>query len=212
MAYNFEEQEQLDDLKAWWARYGGFLLTVAVVVSVSFAGWRLWGWYQDRQSGEAAVALTTLREAARDEDLSRVRVASTVILDEYGSTIYAPMAALLAARAYVDGGDLPAAQSSLEWVLTQAAESEFAPLARVRLAGVLLDQDKADAGLAVLDAVQAPEAYRAAFADRRGDLLLSLDRRDEARASYERALELAGERTQLGALVSLKLSALGAGS
>src|SRR4029077_2066891 len=53
--YDLEEQEKIDDLKAWWGVYGKYVsaavLTVAVVV-VSMQGWR---WYQGNQAEKASV-------------------------------------------------------------------------------------------------------------------------------------------------------------
>ena len=37
MAYDLQEQEQLDELKAWWGKYGNLILTVATVVLLAFA-------------------------------------------------------------------------------------------------------------------------------------------------------------------------------
>ena len=77
MAYNLEEQEQLENLKAFWNRYGGFIVTLVTVIALSIAGWRAWGWYQERQSAQAAAIYETLREAAGARDVERVRSAAS---------------------------------------------------------------------------------------------------------------------------------------
>lgn len=210
MAYNFEEEEQLADIKDWWSKYGTMILTVVTVIALSVAAWRLWGWYQDRQALQAATAYEVLRDAASNKDMSRVKVSSAALLDDHGSTIYAPMAALVAARAWFDNKDLDQAQASLQWVLDNAPDSGFAPVARVRLAGVLLDKGEADKGLALLDGA-APDAYKGAFAERRGDLLASLGRTDEAIAAYDEALAALGPTSRLNQLIELKRDALKAG-
>jgi predicted negative regulator of RcsB-dependent stress response len=212
MAYNFEEQEQLEDLKAWWNKYGGFLLTVLVVISVSVAGWRLWGWYQDREAARAAVAISVLRDALREEDLSKVRAASATLFSEHAGTIYAPMGSLLAAKAYAEAGDLAAAGEALRWTVENAPESEFAPLARLRLSAVLLDDGKAQEALEALEAAQVPKAFAGAFADRRGDVLVVLERIDDARKAYTEALAVLDQGSPLRSQVTFKLDALGAGA
>ena len=62
MAYDLQEQEQLAELKAWWAKYGTLLLAGLLVVAVGFAGWRTYeGW-----RGKQATAASALYEAAQD--------------------------------------------------------------------------------------------------------------------------------------------------
>jgi predicted negative regulator of RcsB-dependent stress response len=81
-------------------------------------------------------------------------------------------------------------------------------LARVRLAGVLLDQQAHDEGLKLL-AGAAPAGFEAEWADRRGDLLLAQGKPEEARAEYRTALEKAGKSAPLRRIIQIKLDALG---
>ena len=52
---DLEEQEQLDELKAWWKQYGNLVMTAAAVVLAGFAAWNGWNWYRNTQSLEAAA-------------------------------------------------------------------------------------------------------------------------------------------------------------
>lgn len=211
MAYNFEEQDQLDSLKSFWNRYGMLILTAVTVVAMSVAGYRVWGWYQQNQAIEAANAYAVLQKAASESDQSRIRAAEQTLRDSHGSSIYAAMGALVGARAHFDAGDSDAAATSLQWIIDNAPASEFAPVARIRLAGVLLDQGKAEAGLALLDTATLPEAFRPLAHDRRGDLLAALGRNDDALAAWELALTDLPANTPLRRTVELKRDALKAG-
>ncbi len=113
MAYNLEEQEQLENLKAFWKQYGNFILTVVAVAALAVAGWRGWGWYQARDAAQAAVYYEQLREAASVKDVARVRANAGTLFDQYGRTAYGQMAALVAARAYAEAGDVKAAKAAL---------------------------------------------------------------------------------------------------
>lgn len=188
MAYNFEEQEQLDSLKAFWGRWGSLILTVITVIALAVAGSRLWGWYQNKAAADAANAYGVLQTAAEARDMSRVRAATQTLRDSHGGSIYAPMGALVAAKAHVDARELDAAAAELRWIIDKAGTTEFAPIARLRLAGLLLDQGKAEQGLGLLDRDTLPKAFRPLADDRRGDLLAALARRDEAIAAWEVAL------------------------
>ncbi len=208
MAYDLEEQEQIDRLKAFWERYGNFILTVVTVVLLAIAGYRGWGWYQARQAAEASVVYGHLRGAVEAKDVAKVKEAAGTIFEKYGSTAYGQMAALLAAKAYTDAGDLKSAKAPLQWAVEKAPDEAFAHIARLRLAGILLDEKAYDEGLALLT-TDSPGRFAGEFADRRGDLLLAQGKRDEARAAYKLALESLDERSSIRRIVQLKADALG---
>ncbi len=210
MAYDLEEQEQIENLKAFWKRWGNLLMTALTVVLLAVAGWRGWGWYQAQQSAEAAQAYDALRAAVAVKDVAKVRESAGTIFDRYGSTAYAQMAALLAARAYADGGDAKAARIPLQWAIDHARDEEYRHVARVRLAGLMLDDKAYDQALSLLS-VQAPERYQGLYADRRGDVLVAQDKKPEARQAYKQALDKLGSSSPLRGLVQLKLDALGEG-
>ncbi len=208
MAYDLQEQEQLEELKAFWKRYGNFLMTLLTVVLLAFAAYRGWGWYQARQSAAASAVYEELRVAAAAKDPAKVSQVAGTLFEQYGGTIYAQMGALLAAKVHADAGDLEAAKPPLEWAASRGSDQEYAHLARIRLAGLLLDEKDYDAGLALLPMNEAG-AFAAAYADRRGDLLFAQGKTDEARAAWQQALASLPPRSPLRAVVEIKLDALG---
>ena len=208
MAYDLQEQDQLDAFKAFWNKYGNLLLTVVTVVLLAIAGWRGWGWWQQKQGVEASVVYDQLREAAEKKDIAKVKQAQGQLFEKYSGTVYGGMGALVAARAHFDAGDLKAARAPLQWAVDNAKSPEHRMLARLRLAGVLLDEKAYDEGLKLL-AIDDAGAFAGAFADRRGDLLLAQGKRDEARTAYKLALDKLERNAALRSLVQMKLDALG---
>jgi predicted negative regulator of RcsB-dependent stress response len=208
MAYDLQEQEQLENLKAFWQRYGGFILTVIAIIALAFAGWRAFEWYQMRQAGQAAVAYEQLREAAISRDTAKVRETAGLIFSDYPDTAWAQMAALVAADVYVDAGDPKAAKVPLQWAIDEAQDPAFRDEARLRLAAILLDEKAYDEALALLGQPSAA-SFASLFADRRGDLLVAQGKTGEARAAYRQALEAMSLDNALRRLVQLKLDALG---
>lgn len=208
MAYDLQEQEQIDELKAFWKRYGNFLMTVITLILLAIAGWRGWGWWQARQAAEAAAIYDQLRAAVTAKDTGRVRESAGAIFEKYGSTVYGQMAALLAARAYLDAGDAKAARVPLQWAIDHASDESFRHIARIRLAGVLLDEKALDQALGLLSA-SPPERFQGLYADRRGDILLMQNKPAEARAEYRKALEKLALDSPLRSVVQMKLDALG---
>ena len=79
MAYDLDEQEQLDQLRAWWAKYGTMVLTVLVVAMAALGGWRGWQWYETSKSVQARGYFEALEEAGRqqgDESIARINAAA----------------------------------------------------------------------------------------------------------------------------------------
>lgn len=211
--YDLEEQEQLSELKAWWNQYGWLVTAVAVIAALASVGWQGWQWHQRKQSGEAAALYAVVQQAAAQGDAVKAREAAGQIFEQYGGTAYGDMAALLSARAQVAAGDLKNAQAQLGWAAEHGRDPALKALARLRLAAVLVDQDKPAEALAQLGA-EPPVEFKARFADLRGDVLAAQGKPTEARAAYQAALDAIPaedrEAAPLRELVSLKIEALGA--
>ncbi|SPC13665.1 YfgM family protein [Cupriavidus taiwanensis] len=209
MAYDLEEQEQLENLKAWWRQYGNALTWALIVALLAFAGWNGWKYWERKQAGEAAVLYEQVMKAAEARDAERIKRAATDLEGKYGRTAYGQMSALVASRVLYDAGDLSAAKSQLQWAIDHGDEA-YSHLARVRLAGVLLDEKAYDQGLALLKD-EPPAAFVALYADRRGDLLAAQDKRDDARTAYRKALDTLGPaEAGMRQIIQFKLDALGA--
>ena len=63
MAYDLEEQESLDQLKAWWEKWGTAVLSVITVGCLAFAAWNGWNWYQRYQGSKATIVYVQLQNA-----------------------------------------------------------------------------------------------------------------------------------------------------
>lgn len=207
MAYDLQEQEQLDELKAWWGKYGNLILTGVTVVLLGIAAMNGWRWYQRSQAADAAGVYAELERAIAAKETERVNTLSTTLTDKYARTAYAPMGALQAARWYVEAGNAAAARAQLQWVIDHTDRPEIAAIARIRLAGVLLDEKNYDEALKVLDGAAAG-VHTTAVLDLRGDVLYAQNKLDEARNAYREALAKATAEHPLRAIIQLKLDAL----
>jgi predicted negative regulator of RcsB-dependent stress response len=206
MAYDLEEQEQLAELKAWWQKYGNFILTVITLVLLAFAAYNGWQWYQRNQAAHAAGVYAELERAIGGRDADKTKALVAALTDKYGSTSYATMGALQASRLLAQAGDVAQAREYLQWVVDRSSLPELQLIARVRLAGLLLDQKQYDEALKIL-AVDAP-LHATAIADRRGDIYVAQNKIEEARAAYTEALAKADAQHPLRQLIQLKLDAL----
>lgn len=206
--YDLDEQERLDELKAWWKRWGNLVLIGVAVVVAAGAGWRYWQHRTLTQSLEAAAVYERLTQSLVSNDVKAAREAGGLLIDQYRGTAYAPRAALILARINAGSGDLKSAQAQLEWALAQAKEPALKDLVRLRLAGVQLDQKAYDAALKTL-AGSHSDAFAARFDDLRGDVLLAQGKVDEARAAYQAAFGKLGEDNPYRNIVELKLDGVG---
>lgn len=209
MSYDLQEQEQLDALKAWWRAHSNWLTTAATVVLLAVVAYQGWSWYGLRQAAAASALYEEFERASASKDpkdAAKARDLVGTLIEQHGSTVYATIAALRAAKSNIETGDLKTAKGQLTWAAEHGAQKELALLARVRLAGVLLDEKAYDQALQTLK-VDVPEAFVAEFADRRGDVYAAQGKVADARAAYAEALAKAGAQP-LRSLIQMKLDAL----
>jgi predicted negative regulator of RcsB-dependent stress response len=206
--YDLDEQERLDELKAWWKRWGNtMMIGLAVAISV-VAGWRYWQNHTLTQSLEAATVYERLAQSLAAKDSKGAREAGAMLIDQYKGTAYAPRAALLLAKLNVESKDLKSAQTQLEWAVANSKEPAVKDLARLRLAGVQLDQQQYDAALKTLGGSHS-DAYAFRFHDLKGDVLLAQGKQADARVAYQAAFDDMQEDNPYRTLVELKLDAMG---
>ena len=209
MALDLEEQEQVEELKAWWKQHGGLITAVVLAVALGFAGWQAWRWYQSSQASQASMLYETLAKAAQANDAKALRDAAGTLVESYPRTLYASMGAMVAARFYFDRSDLKSAKAQLQWVIERAPSQDFKDLARLRFAAVLLDEKAYDEALKTLEA-QPAAAYEAQYAALRGDVLLAKNQIEPAKGAYKLALEKAdGSDGAFQESVRIRLEALG---
>lgn len=204
-----EEQEQLDQIKDFWKQYGNlitWLLILGLGALAAFGGWRYW---QDQQAAKAAVLFDDLERAVQAGDLERTARAFKDMTERYPRTTYAEQAGLLAAKAQAERNQPDAARASLQWVIDHADEPAYQAVARLRLAGLLLDQKKLDEAAQQL-AGSFPDEFKALAADRRGDLLQLQGKKAEALAAYQEAYKAMAADVDYRKILAIKLTVLGA--
>lgn len=205
---DLEEQEQLDQLKHFWAQYGNLITWALIAVLSGFAAWNGWNYWQRNQASQAAALYDEIERASNEKDAARVERALADIKDKFAGTSFAAQGALLAARSLFEAGKTDGAKAALAWVIDASSDASFQSVARLRLAGVHLEAKAFDDALKVLEAPM-PKAYEALAADRRGDVLMAQGKGDEAKVQYQKAWDTLSERNEYRQLVQVKLAALG---
>jgi predicted negative regulator of RcsB-dependent stress response len=204
---DLSEKEQIEQLRTWWSDYGNWLIGGVVLAALGLFGLN---YYQESRL-ESALAASGLYDQLTDlvveGDLDEAESVSGKIIADFPDTAYAPQARLAMARLYMDTNRDEDAAGALNGVLASDADDEYKKVARLRLAKVLLYQDKPEEALEVLGpAGETDGAFSARYDEVRGDTLVALERPDEAREAYRRALSESGRETTVNQqFVQLKL-------
>ena len=206
---DLEEQEQLDELKHFWKRWGDVITWVLIIVLGGYAAWMGWQSYQSKQAAQAAALYDTVERAALSKETALLDRSVADIKDKFASTTYAQQAALLAARVYHDTDRKADAKSQLSWVIDKASDEGYQALARLRLASILVEDKAYDDARKLLTA-KTPDAFAPLMADRLGDLAMLQAQPAEATQHYKNAWKSFEPNAEYRRLVAVKLAALGA--
>jgi len=188
------EEEQVEALKNWWNENGkSLVVAIAIALSAVF-GWKAWQQKQANDAEAASIAYQNLVDAVSesiggspDQFATSQHLASGLKQDHAG-TEYARFAALLMARLLVDQEKYDQAILELDWVLASEPTQEMASIAMMRKARVLYAMNEHAKGIELLKGINEAE-FSAGLFELQGDLLLASGKNDEARVSYQKALD-----------------------
>lgn len=206
---DLQEQEQIEDLKAFWKKYGNLITWLLILVFGAIAAWNGWQLYQRDQAQKAGELYAQIERATQAGDAGLAGKVFNDLRDRYPRTVQTEQAALAASKLQFDKGQVDAAKATLGWLVDNAQEDEYKAVGRLRLAGILLDQKQYDAALKQLEA-GVPKEFEGLVADRRGDILQAQGKAEEAKAAYQQAWKSIPDTVDYRRLVEAKLTALGA--
>ncbi len=205
MSYQTEEQ-QVEQLKEWWKDNGTPLIVGAVLGLSGFAGWKYWNEEQiitQTKASDSFLIVTKALDTEKNEEVSR---SSQSVKDGFPDSSYAILSAFQLAKQAVKDNQLDKAVIELEWVLDNHASSNLSSIAKIRMARVLIAQNKAEKAMSYLDF-----AKKSGFAEManmvKGDALLSLGKETEALEAYQ-AANNAGKLTANHPTLKMKIASL----
>ena len=190
MAIYDTEEEQLEALKRWWKENGtstvvGVAIGIAVIV-----GWNYWQEHKKDQANQASAIYDQLIKAAETDQKESVDKLAKRLQEQFVNSNYAAYGGLFQAKVKVQQGDITTAKEILTKIVA-GKDKELAHIARIRLVKLMLASGEYEQGLQVINDVD--QAAAAKFSDNYdelvGDLYVALDRLDEARTSYQKALK-----------------------
>src|SRR5260221_12819742 len=140
-SYDFEEQERIAELKAWWEDNRLFVLGAVVAAIVAFAGYRGWVYGNARRAEDAAAMYKPVAEAAKAKDAKRILEVAQAVIAKHPGSYYASEAALVIAKNAFEAGKLEEGAKRPGGGVGKGVE-EHRGVARVRLAAILMGQKK----------------------------------------------------------------------
>lgn len=210
------EEEQVEAIKKWWKANGNNILIGVGLAIVIVMGWQ---WWQDRQrvSGESAsimymemleaTKVASAPGANKTESVSTVLHLTEKLKQEHEGSTYAQLAALMSAKYLVESDKAEEAGKELRWLLTKKPSEPLRLIATLRLAKVLVMQEKYDDALSMLDSVK-PGPQLDAFEELKGDIFLLQGNEEKAHEAYVSATKAAEEKEAQRPILKMKLDNL----
>lgn len=205
---DLSEVEQVEQIRAWWSENWAWLLSGIVLGIALLVGWNYWTRTRVASAEAAGELYRELVAASDRNDFGTLERLHGQLDDNHDSTPYADQGSLVLARMYVETGEYDKAVPLLRDVMDNSEDEELGTISRLRLARVLIQQDKADEALALLRPDTAG-AFAGLEQEVRGDALFAKGDLQGARAAYASALTV--EAGVVGAdrqLLQLKLQDL----
>ncbi len=212
MAYDLEEQEQLDEFKAWWHKNGKLVIRLVLASIVVYAGWQGYQSWMNSKANEASTAYQSLVstpllqvDAKKAETLLSDAKA---IEDKFAMTPYAGRAALYAARALHEAGQDAAAETQLQWAVKEAKEPAIRQMAAIEIAGLQMARNALKEAKQTLSEVD-DAGFGGLKQSMLGDIYMAENKPAEAKLAYAKALQSLDPEGKLFYLTQQKLDALG---
>lgn len=181
------EQEQIEILKNWVKQYSLVILTGVFVAVLSISGWRYWQQRQDKILSHASSVYDEMLTVRAQNDLATTKIQAKKLFEHYPKTVYGEFAALMLAREAVIKKEYANAEKELRWVLKKSNIASILQIARLRLARIMLAEQKPNEAIKLLQTVE-DKSFNGLTDEVKGDAYLAMNNIDMARQSYAQAL------------------------
>lgn len=181
------EDEQVQAIKDWWKENGRAVIAGLIIGIGAIAGYRYWTQYQTSQSEQASMIYAQVVASTATADAEKAFAQGQNLISNYSGTPYAGLAALSLAKLAQTKADYVTAATHLRWILDNNADTGLQHVARLRLARVLVADNKPDLALSLLNETDTT-GFTTLYQEARGDILLQLGKQAEAAAEYNKAL------------------------
>lgn len=188
MSETYNEQDQVEALKAWWKEYGTAIIIGVVSGALLISGYRYWNYYKTTQSEKASAAYEQIKDDIAKGNLANAEKSVQLLIKDYSISPYPAISSLVLADKFVENKDFAKAKEYLSRAVDSANDKAMAHVARLRLARILFYQEnKADEALALISNKDT-DGFSSHYAELKGDIYFSTGNITEAVKSYTLAL------------------------
>ena len=205
---NHQDQEQIDQIKQLWTRYGGWVSGILLAIALAFAGYQGWRWWLSEQSMQAANLYAEFSRAEKSSNSNQMILAYNDLRLRYPKTIFMEQAALSMASAQLTKGQLQTAITVLTWLAQSGSQAEYRSIAGLRLAGILMTDKRFEEAIEALRKARG-NGFDALIDDRLGDIYVMQKKSSDALTAYQSAWKGLEDNVAYRRLIEAKLMTLG---
>jgi predicted negative regulator of RcsB-dependent stress response len=204
---NFEEREQFEQVRAFWADYGRLIVLVCVLVIVAVVGVYSYSQYQTKKQQGSSVVYDHVSKAIEKTDFDALGKALKDGRDDFGASDFVLVSHLMAAQFYFGKEKLDDAAQTLIWVKDSTKDDLTRVMATLRLASVYVDQKKLDEALQLLDDKNLMiGTLNELVNEQKGDVLFLKGMKAEAKEAYGAAADNYPSPDQVPMLLQMKMN------
>jgi predicted negative regulator of RcsB-dependent stress response len=188
MAFEVLDDHEQGELVQKWLRENAMSIVIGVGLGlVLIFGWQQWRAHRTTHRLDAATQYQVFSDDLDKKDVDAASKIAATLQAKYADTPYAMLSAMRMAQDAASRGDHATAATALQNAYQGAPAGAMKTLIGLYLARSDIARSKAQEALTLLD--QLPEEGYAAMRDElRGDALVALGRKDDARTAYADAL------------------------
>jgi len=202
------EEQQVAAIKKWWHENKWSLIGGVIIGVGALWGGRAWLNNQQGYSEAASAIYQQMLEEASQGKNDDAAVQGARLLGQFSDTAYSSLAALMMAKIKQESGDTAAARAHLRWVLDNSKNDAVLHEARLRLAKLMMAEEKYDDALSFLNGIDAG-VYASTYEQLKGDIYVAMGQPESARTAFMRALASAAPEERGRELLQMKLDNLG---
>jgi predicted negative regulator of RcsB-dependent stress response len=204
-----DEHEQGELVRKWvHENWLSIVIGIGLGLLLLF-GWQQWRSHRASQDMQGAMQLDALDTDMTKKDFEGAKTIAAKLKSDFPNSPYAVFAAMREAEIANQKGDPEGAYASLDWAWQHANVDALKAVVGVNLVRAQIARGKAQDALDLLD--KLPKGgFDGANAELRGDALVALGRKDDARRAYTEALLALEPGAPARSFIEMKLSDLGA--
>lgn len=188
MSAYMTEEEQIENIKKWWARHGTKVTALLSIILLSIAGYRYMHWHHEKVRHQASAIYEQMMNAFSNQDIKSVRSYANELTNGFEHSVYADAAHMTLAKIYVSKNKWEEATQELKKVADESNMPALKQVASIRMARLLAEQKSYTQALTILNGIKE-SLYLPVINELKGDIYGAMGEYQNAQTAYKQALE-----------------------